>query len=130
MFILGLGIADSDDEEEDTTDLMDDDDAIFLPEKSANARRLQPLIPDDFGLFHLLSIHFLIVFKRNCLWLKDNIFWDHLIWMRYLKPNFDKIEGSYQDWVKISPQVCKCSSSFICKLSFLKSCGIFIVLPR
>jgi len=45
----GLGIADSDDEEEDTTDLMDDDDAIFLPEKSANARRLQPLIPDDFG---------------------------------------------------------------------------------
>ena len=69
LFILGLGIADSDDEEEDTTDLMDDDDAIFLPEKSANARRLQPLIPDDFGLFHLLSFHFLIVFQRNCLWL-------------------------------------------------------------
>jgi len=46
----GLGIADSDDDEEDTADLMDDDDAIFLPEKSANARgRLQPLIPDDFG---------------------------------------------------------------------------------
>merc|ERR1712223_1225960 len=45
----GLGIADSDDDEEDAADMMDDDDAIFLPEKSANARRLQPLIPDDFG---------------------------------------------------------------------------------
>merc|ERR1712223_1969805 len=45
----GLGIADSDDDEEDAADMMDDDDAIFLPEKSANARRIQPLIPDDFG---------------------------------------------------------------------------------
>ena len=39
---------DSDDDFEDATDLMDDDDAIFLPEKSSS-RRIQPLIPDDFG---------------------------------------------------------------------------------
>ena len=49
LFFLGVGIADSDDDEEDAADMMDDDDAIFLPEKSANARRIQPLIPDDFG---------------------------------------------------------------------------------
>ena len=48
-FFLGLGIADSDDDEDDAADMMDDDDAIFLPEKSANNRRIQPLIPDDFG---------------------------------------------------------------------------------
>lgn len=45
----GLGIADSDDDEDDAADMMDDDDTIFLPEKSANNRRIQPLIPDDFG---------------------------------------------------------------------------------
>ena len=39
---------DSDDDFEDATDLMDDDDSIFIPEK-ANSRRIQPLIPDDFG---------------------------------------------------------------------------------
>ena len=49
FFFLGLGIADSDDDEDDAADMMDDDDAIFLPEKSANNRRIQPLIPDDFG---------------------------------------------------------------------------------
>jgi hypothetical protein len=49
VFFLGLGIADSDDDEDDAADMMDDDDAIFLPEKSANNRRIQPLIPDDFG---------------------------------------------------------------------------------
>ena len=49
IFFLGLGIADSDDDEDDAADMMDDDDAIFLPEKSANNRRIQPLIPDDFG---------------------------------------------------------------------------------
>ena len=48
-FFLGLGIADSDDDEDDAADMMDDDDAIFLPEKSANNRRIQPLIPDDFS---------------------------------------------------------------------------------
>lgn len=45
----GLGIADSDEDDDDAADMMDDDDAIFLPEKSANNRRIQPLIPDDFG---------------------------------------------------------------------------------
>ena len=40
---------DSDDDFEDATDMMDDDDAIFLPEKSSSSRRIQPLIPDDFG---------------------------------------------------------------------------------
>lgn len=39
---------DSDDDFEDATDLMDDDDSIFIPERSNN-RRIQPLIPDDFG---------------------------------------------------------------------------------
>ena len=39
---------DSDDDFEDATDLMDDDDSIFIPERS-NHRRIQPLIPDDFG---------------------------------------------------------------------------------
>ena len=43
------GMGDSDDEFEDAADMMDDDDAIFLPEKSVNSRRIQPLIPDDFG---------------------------------------------------------------------------------
>ena len=49
FFFLGLGIADSDEDEDDAADMMDDDDTIFLPEKSANNRRIQPLIPDDFG---------------------------------------------------------------------------------
>merc|ERR1712018_924525 len=39
---------DSDDDFEDATDMMDDDDSIFIPEQS-NHRRIQPLIPDDFG---------------------------------------------------------------------------------
>lgn len=39
----------TDDDDEDGTDMMDDDDSIFIPEKSNNARRIQPLIPDDFG---------------------------------------------------------------------------------
>lgn len=40
---------DSDDDDDDAADMMDDDDSIFLPEKSSNHRRIQPLIPDDFG---------------------------------------------------------------------------------
>jgi len=40
--------ADSDDDFEDTNDLMDDDDNIFLPEK-LGSKRIQPLLPDDFG---------------------------------------------------------------------------------
>ena len=35
------------------------DDAIFLPEKSANNRRIQPLIPDDFGRQTLIFIDLL-----------------------------------------------------------------------
>jgi hypothetical protein len=42
-------VIDSDDDFEDATEMMDDDDSIFLPEKSSNSRRLQPLLPDDFG---------------------------------------------------------------------------------
>ena len=58
IFFLGLGIADSDDDEDDAADMMDDDDTIFLPEKSANNRRIQPLIPDDFGKQTLIFIGF------------------------------------------------------------------------
>ena len=39
--------------------MMDDDDAIFLPEKSANNRRIQPLIPDGFGRQTLIFIDLL-----------------------------------------------------------------------
>lgn len=51
MPVLNAGRAggDSDEEDDDAGDMMDDDDSIFLPEKSIHERRIQPLIPDDFG---------------------------------------------------------------------------------
>ena len=64
---------------------FDDDDAIFLPEKSANNRRIQPLIPDDFGklarvkcFFHSkyfmweINFSYLLILTENIL-LKSNL---------------------------------------------------------
>ncbi len=50
-------IHDSDDDFEDAAEMMDDDEQIFLPEKSS--RRLQSLLPDDFGSDDAMgAIHF------------------------------------------------------------------------
>ena len=41
--------ADSDEDFEDSHDMMDDDDTIFMSDKALNSKRIQPLIPDDYG---------------------------------------------------------------------------------
>merc|ERR1712223_1792660 len=41
--------ADSDEDFDDSHDMMDDDDTIFMSDKALNSKRIQPLIPDDYG---------------------------------------------------------------------------------
>ena len=41
--------SDSDQDFEDPHDMMDDDDNIFVSDKALNSKRIQPLIPDDYG---------------------------------------------------------------------------------
>lgn len=41
--------SDSDNDFEDPQDMMDDDDNIFVSDKALSSKRIQPLIPDDYG---------------------------------------------------------------------------------